>query len=241
MGCFQGHQWRAFGYTDPATRERQPLRATDAGVRKEYQMKRLLLLTFALSFVAAAQTMIGLPQVLFTDNQITNQTSKAIFCVVIRSEGGGQTLSTIIRWKTVPPDGVAQDLQAPSTRGGGQGQPSTPDKIYLDGVVFEDGTFIGPDNGNSFPSLSRAVAAYVAAGTLLAAATDKTAAWSQLQGLLNAVPNTSLGPREANDEAFAKRSSAIALINARRKEGDDAAVALAVKFMALGTLRKDPQ
>jgi hypothetical protein len=202
--------------------------------------RRLLMLTLALSFVAAAQTMTGLPGVQLVGTvqaaQIINTTSKAIVCVVVRSEGTGPGKPiTLAAWPPpIQADGAPHDIQqvVPNPRA------PSPEKTYIDGVVFEDGTFIGPDNGKSFPTLTGQVAAYVANGTLLATATDTTAAWSQLQSLSTGPGNAQGVSREADGAAFALKNSAMMLVQTRARYGDAAAAAMAAKYVALGKLHK---
>lgn len=120
--------------------------------RKGQLMKRMLLLFPALACLASAQSMTGLPgviQITGSAQAVTanNLTSKDIVCIVTRSDGGSRP-TILISWTLRLPikaGGAPYNLRAvvPGS--------ITPTAIYVDLVVFADGSYVGPDSGGSLP------------------------------------------------------------------------------------------
>jgi hypothetical protein len=213
-------------------------------------MKHLLLLPFALSFVAAAQTMVGLPAngVNLTGNQatpiLTNVSSKAIFAVVVRSESD-QPVAVKVEtvWFDYSPIPPAGQRVVSLTGSHGSSPPSSGaviSRVSLDGLVFEDGSFVGPDKSGIYHVLVKQIDAFVATGLSLSTASDKAAAWKSVsaQATDRSIDASITDAKEAHGQAFARQSAARSILNARFRVGDNPAAgySLAAKYMALGAL-----
>jgi hypothetical protein len=191
---------------------------------------------------ALAQTMIGLPGVQLSGSsqnpQVTNLTGKTIACLVIVSEGSDTAFPAIvIGWPSpIASDQVPHGLQMNVVPGA-----SIPDKTYIDGYVFTDGTFVGPDKSDSFSSVGKELAAFASAGA--AYLSDRVAALSQFQNTLAHPPTPAPAPdlrtrREHSSEAFAQDMAARLLLSADAYPGKESASAMASRFAALGTLHR---
>jgi hypothetical protein len=203
-------------------------------------MKRMLLLFLSVACLVSAQSITGLPgviQITGSAQSVTanNLTSKDIVCLVIRSEGGSKPVHLIIWPFRLPIKAGGEPYNLRSVVPG----PITPTSIYVDFVVFADGSYTGPDSGGSLPSVTAGAAAFVAAGQLLLKAPNKATAYSQLQAQAGYQPPPdapATARRVQFDEAFAIRTAANELVNTKNVSGDAAAEALAARFMTLGTL-----
>ena len=192
-------------------------------------MKRLLLLIFALSFVAAAQTMTGLPGLQISGSaknlQVVNQTSKNVMFLVLRMESAGKVVFVAKNWvlDTVPPDGLPHAVMS--------GSPRLVDSVSIDSAAFDDGAFVGPDTTNSLSALNAHFAAIAATARLIVGGAN-TSAWNQLEGI-----------RQSHDtspeaDVVGRKLAAMMLINARNKSGDAGAEAVAARILAIGSLHK---
>jgi hypothetical protein len=202
-------------------------------------MRRMLLLFLPLACLVSAQTMTGLPgviQLTGTAQSITanNLTSKDIVCVVLRATGGARPVTGIVWPFRLPIKAGGEPYNIPSVVA-----PSsiTPTAMYVDLVVFADGSYAGPDTGGSLPSVTAGAAAFVAAGQLLVEAPNKATAYGALQAQIAYQPPPT-ARRVEMDEAFAIRSAASELLNTKNVSGDAAAQALAARFLALGILHR---
>lgn len=195
-------------------------------------MKRTLMLLLALSFVAVAQTGVELSGDYRTP-QLTNQTGKPVVCVVVKTVTAGKAAYNTM-WlvnKPIPPDGAAHSLVAQTYYGGG-----APDQVVIDGVVFADGSFDGPDTGNSFAILGNQLSTIVSTAKVLT--TGSSNAWDHLQAMASATVGGAGISREQIASAYAQRLAAMLIVQTRAASGDTAAQSLATAFASLGMLHR---
>ena len=195
-------------------------------------MQRTLLLILALSFVAASQTMTGLPGIQLAKNgntpqvQVVNTTGKTLVELTTRDEGNEFGTFWLID-NPIPSDGtphlVGQYVHHAN---------HNPNTVSIDTVIFADGSFAGPDTHGDFAGMSRAVDEFVAVGKLAQAG-----AWSAVQSLSQG-PGWSNVSREAETQAMGQKMAAMLLLRARQRLGDTGAADLAARYVALGKLHK---
>jgi hypothetical protein len=80
---------------------------------------------------------------------------------------------------SIKASGAPYNLRSVPEAKGGSYQ-NAPTSTYVDLVVFADGSYTGPDNGGSLPSVTAGTAAFAAAGTLLVNAPNNATAYAQL-------------------------------------------------------------
>jgi hypothetical protein len=191
--------------------------------------KRALPLFLAFSFIAGAQTITGLPQYgitlsgTSTQLQVINSGSHAIAGIVlgITFANGGP----VAGWKSVlvpgmiPPDSVVHPLSIPMPGG-------DVTAFSIDGVVLDNGTYVGPDVSNSFGAMQRFVADAASVASLMAAS-DIDAGWAAITTVAG-----------KTDASFPKRSTAKLLLGLRDGKGDTAAINAAQMYLKLAPLTK---
>ena len=194
----------------------------------------LLLLFFAFSFVAAAQSLTGLSQYGVTISgappqiSFTNNGQKAIAAVVFAityNDGNVGPWKVVIVPGVFSPDGVTRPLLC------GWPSPLEIAAISVDGLVLSDGSYVGPDVTHSFQEMAKAVSdsAYVA-GLLNAGATP-------LAATAQAWANVGVEAAKADqDTTFPRKSTAKVLMNLR-DHGDSVALAAAQVYLGLAPLR----
>lgn len=106
-------------------------------------------------------------------------------------------------------------------------------RVVLDGVLFEDGLFIGPDSEQLSGGFAIRLQAAATIGAELLASENKTLSWIQLREYAS--------PRKdaaSTSLSFGRRSAASKLVETLDTYGESAALELAAKYAALPTLRK---
>ena len=194
------------------------------------------LLLLALSLTADAQTMTGLPELKITlagsaqpPLQIINSGEHSIAGIVlaITFAGGGPPAP----WRgmivpgIIPPDSAQHTLYIPMP-----GPDVT--AVALDGVVFDDGTYAGPDTTNSFEDMKQLVADSAAvAAPLVSATSDKdfADAWVTISEIVS---------RKDGEAPFTKRAAAHILLGRKADGGNAAAKEAAQIFVKLAPLTR---
>jgi hypothetical protein len=205
------------------------------------QTMRVVALTCALCLMATAQTMVGIPQqgvflsgppnAPFIVNE--NSSGKPLVGLVVRVESTGNPTAITTVWlnsRSIPADGHTHSLPLPVVNDGSG-------TVSIDGAVFEDGTFVGPDKSNYFDVVVMQTKAMAAIAKSLIEATDREGAWNSIRSI-KAAPRTASSTKEAGAVDYATRSVSMVLLDSRTRGGEAAALALAAKFTVLANLKK---
>jgi hypothetical protein len=200
--------------------------------------KRLLPLFLALSFIAAAQTITGLPQYGITLSassdpraplQMTNSGAHAIAAVVLAisfAHGGPPApWKVMIVPGVIPPDSATHGLYT--------GMPGGDvSAIALDAVVLDDGTYVGPDVTGSFTTMQGAIADQASVASPLVSAVsadDFNAAWTTIANVAS---------KKEGEVSFPKIATAHVLLDQRSGRGDTAAITVAQIYVKLAPLAR---